>query len=313
MHMTRSLLLFTWCACTLMMLSLPALAQQPHPSIELTPEQMQLNNEASTALNAYPPDTVTAIAKLNEALQLGPAADILYMSLGRAYQYEDQCASAEETFNLAIESPHIPQIPHDVILKKIERYRSEMGELCSGDVIFICQDLNAKFVVDGTTLVCNQTGSFKPGSYEVTVKRSGVVVNEMNILIQGMESQSVTLTDTLDVQGPPAPPKPGKPLIFGGAGLTVLGVGLMGAGLGTALGLNNDLSNGSLTFPESERVRTRRNILYVSGGVVTGLGIAGIITGIMLNEKAAEGRASRWTPSLHIDAQGAQASFSVEF
>ena len=310
-----------WMMCLLTTSPTIATAQtEPtHPTIQPLPEQLTLNNEAAEALNQSPSDATTAIAKIEAALKLGPGFDLLYMTLGRAYQYQDQCRSARETFTLSEKAPGIDGIPHDVIVEKLRRYMNEESTLCSGTLVLACSDSSVSFRSDGQQFLCHQPVALQPGTRRVEVLRDDSVEESFNVFVEGMKQNTlvigrdITLT-TVTIERSNAA-KLARPVLVTGVVTTLAGIGLSTAGLIPAFNLDNELENRNLTFPEAEARRSRRNTLYIAGGATTILGVGALITGIVLNtqRKKEEANIQSATLTLWPTHDGAQMMLEARF
>lgn len=290
---------------------------QTHPTITPLPEQLELSNEAVTALNQYPPNAKLAIEKIDQALRLGPGTDLFYMTLGRAYQYEDQCQGANETFSLAEKAPSVEGIPHDVVMKKILRYKDEAAELCSGTLVLECSDLTVKFQTGEKEFLCNQPILLKPGNHDIKTTKNGQVVSTFSTPIKGLQTNKIVVGKDLRIseleKDLSTGAKLARPVLFTGVGLTAVGAGLTTFGFVTASQLNSDLENQNLTFTEAEDARMKRRNLYISGGALLGVGTAAIITGIILNKKRKQEEGGQYTFFIQPEFSPSNASASLLF
>ena len=312
--------------------SAPLHAQQPpEPDpqreapryLSMTSRQIELNNLASMALNQTPPDSKVAIDYLQQAIASGEAPDILYMSLGRAYQYEDQCQSAQDVFNLAEKSPSLESIPHDVVVEKIARFRKEGASLCSGTVEIVCKEMAVKFYTQDVSgepiqLVCGERKKLRPGAYDFEVVQTNVPdedeggvsageattlsLGSLTGLIIGEQVTELFAEDFLAANMKRAsdldttltqPPRPLilQPATYDGfkiAGLTMLATGSVAliAGGVKSRGLYAQLERRELTYAEAQRGRWLRNGLYVGGGALAGVGAAFYVTSLLFERRA---------------------------
>ncbi len=317
--------------------------QQELPHVEMSARQIELNNLASMALNQTPPDSKIAIDYLQQAIASGQAPDILYMSLGRAYQYEDQCQSAQDVFNLAERSPSLKSIPHDIVLKKIARFRKESASLCSGTVEMVCKEMGVKFYTttpsgERIQLVCGERKKLRPGAYDFDVIQlnapgqhdtqkaltlgslTGLIIGEQmtevfaeDFLAAHMK-QTVSTQDTLSQTTPPMVVQPPTYDGFKIAGLTMLTTGTVAifAGAFKSRTLQTQLGNSELTYAEAQRGRFLRNGLYIGGGVVAGVGAALYTTSLMF-ERRVQRRLELDTVNLKLAPKHSSITIQWEF
>lgn len=174
------------------MISVSASAQDKPAPVELSPTQIETNNRAVRMLGETPPRTKEAIKLVEAALLMEKQGDLLYLTLGRAYQLDGQCARAAEQFDAAERAPGVQGVPEDFVPGQLGVYRKEL-ESCMGSLIISCEPDDLELVIDGTSIKCGEELSLEPGSYRIMGENpnSGI---EVEIPVQ-VVSGEVTRSD----------------------------------------------------------------------------------------------------------------------
>ena len=188
----------------LWLLPADARAQQPQTpakaEIELTDEQLELNNKAVEALNSGRPEVAIDYmrAAIRERDAQGTRGDILFLTLGRAYQLRDDCDRAREHFATVELEPHVRGVPRDFVPKKLAQYRADFERLCSAQLSVSCEDANAEISINEDALgrVCGTTIKLKPGPYTLraTVTSGEPSLEEHAVTLRGDERRVVAIS-----------------------------------------------------------------------------------------------------------------------
>lgn len=164
-----SLLCALLCLC-----SSNALAQgegEQKELVELTPTQIATNNQAVLMLSETPPRTKEAIKLVEAALLMQGRGDLLYLTLGRAYQLDGQCEMAAKQFDEAARAPGVKGVPEDFVARQLEQYREEL-EVCKGSLLITCEPEDLELAIDDTPLECGEVTMLEPGTYAVAVSNA---------------------------------------------------------------------------------------------------------------------------------------------
>lgn len=146
-----------------------ASAQDKPAPIELSPTQIETNNRAVRLLSETPPKTKEAIKLVEAALLMENKGDLLYLTLGRAYQLDGQCKMAEEQFNAASSAPGVKGVPEEFVGEQLKTYRKEL-ESCMGTLKVVCEPGDLDIRLEGSALVCGEETSLEPGSYTISAR-----------------------------------------------------------------------------------------------------------------------------------------------
>lgn len=194
-------------ALTLTLTPALASAQKPAP-VELAPNQIDINNQAIMLLDEDPPRIEEAIKLVEAALVLEPKADLLYLTLGRAYQLDGQCDRATEQFDLVESAPGVQGVPPEYVTARLEKYRGELTTKCDGSLIVTCDPENLELTLAGEPLACGAATSLPPGDYQIT-GRNPETSAEVKIpaRITGMETTRAEITLLT-----PPPAEPTEPI-----------------------------------------------------------------------------------------------------
>lgn len=110
-----------------MVFQLSAAFAQSGELVEPTAAQLELNNQGVRAISAR---------KFGEAVKLFQASlalgelNITYINMGRAYQYMNQCAEAEDAYANALQAPKVAEPTPAQIAAAVARYRDELDTKC---------------------------------------------------------------------------------------------------------------------------------------------------------------------------------------
>ena len=217
------------------------------PTVQLTEEQITLNNRAVKRMAETPPKLEEAIRLTQAALVVGEKGDLLYLTLGRAFQLQGECARAEEEFARALEARRVEGLPQKYIRSQITLYRKELAERCEGTLMVQCEPQDLDLTLDGGALVCQQATPLAAGSYEViaTNPLTGSSVSVQAVIV-GMQTTTTTIklagptpvaTSAVpeapaDIAGEPELSQPVRPVPAAPGERAVIIKGLVGAPLG---------------------------------------------------------------------------------
>ena len=208
--------------------------------VSLTTEQIELNNKAVKALRAKQPDV--AIDYMRAALrEKGDHGNVLYLTLGRAHQLKGQCKIAKTNFSLSETKPRVKGVPEDFVSKRLIKYRSQMAELCPGEVVIQCKDPGiALSMVNTTTKApvkvknkaprCGDRFTLAKGTYKITGVAKGVEKTEtqqVDLTIKGDALSTAQLTIERPGKKVVEFVVPTKAIVIGASSLVVAG-GLWG-------------------------------------------------------------------------------------
>lgn len=110
-----------------MLLPAPAIFAQSGDMVEPSAAQLELNNQGVRAIGAR--KFAEAVKLYQASLALGEL-NITYVNMGRAYQYMNLCAEAEEAYANALRAPKVAEPAPAQIAAAIERYRDELDAKC---------------------------------------------------------------------------------------------------------------------------------------------------------------------------------------
>lgn len=115
--------------CSLVLLA-PSLAmgQEDISFVQPTAKQVELNDQAVRAIAAD--DAVKAVSLLEESNYIG-SLNITYLNLGRAYQRLDQCPQARSAYENALSAPKVEQPPPGLVAQKAKQFLAELDEQCA--------------------------------------------------------------------------------------------------------------------------------------------------------------------------------------
>lgn len=182
--------------------STQAVAQEQKAVVELTPAQIELNNKATIALNEKRPDV--ALDYMRAAIRErgdveGQRGDLLFLTLGRAFQLKRQCDLAKESFATAEREAAVAGVPPDFVSKKLAEYRAELPTLCQAKLTISCVDANALISIDGAQAqekLCGTTQRLEPGEHSVvaTVSKAKVKRQDFTLSLVGDQEAEIQVT-----------------------------------------------------------------------------------------------------------------------
>lgn len=172
-------------------LSSPAWAGAP-PS--MSPEQVELLNEANAQLRVEDPDLDAAGDVVSRALEVGPRFDVLLLTYGRILQKQDRCEEAKRIFNEIDEAPNEPSISPADIKRLRSRYSDQFEQLCSARLVVSCASDATELFIGEEELVCEEPAKLPPGGYEL---RAVVPGKEKTYDLSLRGGQEVTFRVTL--------------------------------------------------------------------------------------------------------------------
>ena len=173
--------------------------------VKLTDEQININNKAVRLLAQEPPQTSQAVEIVQAALVLGEKGDLLYLTLGRAYQLAGQCDQAKVEFEAAVAAPGVEGVPDDFVSKQLVDYREQMKTGCDGHVIVECVPDTLELSVGDQALACNERSPLSPGSHTIAVRnpRSGAKLSIQVQIIGAQDTRSrIELADSVEEKDP---------------------------------------------------------------------------------------------------------------
>lgn len=139
-------------------------------TVQLTEEQINLNNRAVGLLEANPPMPKEAISLVQAAMVTGEKGDLLHLTLGRAYQLDNQCDKAIEEFDKALTAPGVEGLPEGFIEQQTATYREDLGTLCDGKLVIACEPDGIELSIKDRKLACGEPATFAPGTYEISAR-----------------------------------------------------------------------------------------------------------------------------------------------
>ena len=288
--------------CTLS-IATPALvqAQDAKKAVKLTDDQLNLNNKAVDALEKSPPDTKTAITLMQAALSIGGEAgkaDLLYMTLGRAYELQDKCEEAKRYFTMAEEAPRVEGLPSGLVPERLVKYRLEMKKVCSGTLVVKCNDPRIALSIGDAQHKCDAPIKLAPGQYKVEAKlQEDERKSEQSIDVTIEGAQRTSAAVSLVLQKPTTTiiqnPNDGKvtkpvrykknttPAVIAGVTTVVVSAALWGWWIyadGQADDLEDQLLNDNLQGREYDQTLNDYN--SADGQAAIALPLAGAATGV---------------------------------
>ncbi len=162
-------------------------------TVDLNTEQTKLNNEAIAALSSSPPNPEVAIQLMQAALLMGTKGNVLFLTLGRAYQLNGQCKDADSAYQQAWQAPRVAGVPQADVIERIERYRAEMTTSCTGTLVIHCSNPSTDLIVDSKNVACNEPIEMKPGEYQVKAYLGSSQTTELSVTIHSMEQTRIQI------------------------------------------------------------------------------------------------------------------------
>lgn len=180
-------------------------AQEPIKQVELTAEQIELNNKATSALNEKKYEIAVDYmrAAIRDRGVPGQRGNLLFLTLGRALQLQDRCEEAEEQFAIAAREPQVVGVPPDFVPKKLKEYRDETPDICSAHLTIECVDANARISINQAApeALCGKKLPLPSGAYRIHATVSAGTPREQDLersLVGGQhETIQITLKQTI--------------------------------------------------------------------------------------------------------------------
>lgn len=152
----------------LIVLAAPNVNAQEKPTVQLTEEQIALNNRAVKNMAEQPPRADEAVRLTQAALVVGKKGNLLYLTLGRAYQLQKKCKMAQAEFDRALAAPGVEGIPKTYVTDQIAVYQKQLTASCPGTLTVTCEPGDLKLSLAGHQLTCQQPLSLPSGTYDVS-------------------------------------------------------------------------------------------------------------------------------------------------
>ncbi len=161
--------------------------------VELTDTQLELYNDAVVGMQESPEDADKSVSLINAALVAGPEANLLYVSLGRAYQLMGDCDSAFEAFETAVDKPGVEGIPEQQIRVRLRSYIDELEDECLSQLTVECADPQTELFAEGIDeLICDTPAEAPPGSYRVEAEVEDMST-AVNVTLRGGREATVEI------------------------------------------------------------------------------------------------------------------------
>ena len=126
---------------TLMTLSSAANAEV----VELTDQQIMLNNEAVMAQEA---GNLKKAESLFEAMLQLQEIDFIWMQLGIIYEQQGKCVKALNAYDRVASSNTTQDMPHEEVLKLLEKCRTSYAGTCSSELVMTCSSNDITVKID---------------------------------------------------------------------------------------------------------------------------------------------------------------------
>lgn len=162
-------------------------------TIQLTSEQKTLNNKAIEAMQGDSPKPRAAVRYLNAALLAGPKANLLYMALGRAYQLQQKCEKATETFQKAANASQVESVPRVEVMARIEKYRGDLEATCPGILKVECRPSSVQLSTKNRELECGEPTELPPDTYEVKATYEDAPPRKRTVEVVSMKQRQVRI------------------------------------------------------------------------------------------------------------------------
>lgn len=176
-------------------LASPALAQdKAREKVQLTEQQVELNNRAVLLLKEEPPKAEEAIDLIQAALRLGPPGDLLVLTMGRAHYLDGQCDKAKEYYDQTATAPEVEGLPQAFVSIRLDKYRQEMRETCPGEIAITCSAPDIVLTLEDRALTCNETVEMPAGAYTINASRESTdarISVQTNVI--GMETTELKI------------------------------------------------------------------------------------------------------------------------
>jgi len=189
----------------------PAPGQDDALRVELTAEQLDLNDGGVTSL--IEKDYDEAIKRFQTSLAIG-AANITYLNLGRAFALSGDCVHAVESYDQVATAPHVPDPPPHELYAILERYRRELAQQCEGTLTLFCAPADMSVRIDDDEPFPCRAEPLALGSGEHRVEgRVGALAVSQTTTVVGLQDTPLRLTievppETVKVEPPEGLPEP---------------------------------------------------------------------------------------------------------
>lgn len=110
---------------------------EPTSRIDLSAEQLELNNQAIRALQQQPPDTERALALTETASALGTPNKLTGLTAARAHHLAGRCHAASQKYDEVSRLPGVAGVSDEVMSARVQKYRDELGT-CFGTIVVSC-------------------------------------------------------------------------------------------------------------------------------------------------------------------------------
>lgn len=253
-------------------IALPALAQD---TVELSSTQLNYNEEGVKLLGEG--DYEGAVNKFRSSLRISEA-NVTYLNLGRTFQKMGECQKAKEAYGRANDAPRVAQPTPAEISGVLQRYVSELPDVCPTRLELECTPPSMTVEIDGGEAMPCPTGSIEvePGTHTV---RAMALDQTLDETIEIKEGDTAVLELTLEKR--------------------------VDEGVAT----NEDTS---VTAASPLQRESSSNVWALS---LMGVGVAGLATGLILDlavlGPAIDGGESATTPEDYQDNQSTFDSYRV--
>ena len=202
----------------LVCLSWPLSAMAQKETVQLTEEQINLNNRAVGLLEANPPKPKEAISLVQAAMVTGEKGDLLHLTLGRAYQLDKQCDKAIAEFETALSAPGVEGLPEGFIEQQTATYGKDLATMCDGELVISCEPEGLELAIEDKSLTCGEAAKFAPGTYEIKARNPDTDASvSVQVVVVGTEKTETSIKlggavkkdDTVIVE--PIDPLPDEP------------------------------------------------------------------------------------------------------
>lgn len=265
---------------------------------ELTDAQVELNNQVNEILRREDPDLALARDLTVEALREGPRMDLLLLALARIEQLDDNCDIAAQLLNETEAAPNDPSIPRQAIAKRIEVYRGQMKELCSGVIELECADPDTSVRIGQNSYTCQERIKLAPGLISLNVSL-GEQSRIMEVDLEGAATKRVTISMTrssgASTTSNTTPRTRRRILVGAGAASFLAGTTLTATSVARARSIQEQVDLYQITYEEGQAQEGSVNTMRAVGIPLALVGIAAATYGILAVEEQGDA-ATRGTP-----------------
>ena len=275
------------------------------PLAEPSAEQVELYARANEAYDAG--DYETAIARLDEAIALGPL-NILHLSKARSLQKLGRCVEARDQIELVFVAPQVGEPEPAAVSARGERYLEELRAQCPGWLRTSCADPEALVSIgDDPPVRCEELEVERAAGPVEIVATQGTARQVVEATVTAFETTVVTISLEPSAESTPpddGPAEPGRRMVL--AGQVTLGVGAAGllaaVLVDTVLGPRRiDAFDRARDRGDADALERQRAARAAQAGAITAyaLGGAAAITGAVLWAVGARrGKGSRVSASV---------------